>query len=159
VASRRNYDSLSDAYRKRLERGGISRTEYNRGDSLKAARGHKAGVTPEHPSDVRKSPKTYEKYITNRTERLEKQRQRESINPDEYNTLIEKALRNAVKILESGNVNFRRDIIRQNLRKLTVAELKKAATIDAQTWHRNATTGKSAGAYWYGKKSTTGGKL
>lgn len=38
--SAERYDSLSPGYRHRLERGGIGRTEYIRGDNLSAARGH-----------------------------------------------------------------------------------------------------------------------
>ena len=48
--ARKAWQKLSPAYRKRLERGGISRTAYENGASLSRARGHRA--TPEHPSDV-----------------------------------------------------------------------------------------------------------
>ena len=40
--SAERYDNLSPAYRHRLERGGIGRTEYIRGDNLSAARGHES---------------------------------------------------------------------------------------------------------------------
>lgn len=36
----RDWESLSDSYRHRLERGGITRTEYESGANLSAARGH-----------------------------------------------------------------------------------------------------------------------
>jgi hypothetical protein len=36
----RNWDSLSDSYRHRLERGGIDRNEYESGASLSVVRGH-----------------------------------------------------------------------------------------------------------------------
>lgn len=36
----RDWDALSDNYRERLERGGIDREAYDRGDSLSSARGH-----------------------------------------------------------------------------------------------------------------------
>lgn len=154
MASRRSFDSLSDAYRRRLERGGIGRTQYERGDSLKAARGHKAGVTPEHPSDVKNNSREYGRYMSDRANRMDKQRQKAGISDADYKDLIERALRNGVKILESVNVNFNRAEIRRNLRKLPLVELREAAAIDAATWRRNATSGKSAGAYRYGKKST-----
>lgn len=46
---RKGWESLSPAYRKRLERGGISAKDYAAGKSLSKARGH--GATPEHPTD------------------------------------------------------------------------------------------------------------
>lgn len=48
----RNWDSLSSAYRARLQRSGISRSQYESGVSLSAARGH--ARTPEHPQDAYK---------------------------------------------------------------------------------------------------------
>lgn len=42
MASRKGFDDLSDAYRRRLIRAGIDKAAYERGESLKAARGHKA---------------------------------------------------------------------------------------------------------------------
>jgi hypothetical protein len=43
--ARKGWESLSDSYRERLERGGIDRAAYSRGESLSSARGHAA--TPE----------------------------------------------------------------------------------------------------------------
>lgn len=45
---RRPFDSLTPAYRRRLERGGIKRSAYESGAQLSAARGHAA--TPERPA-------------------------------------------------------------------------------------------------------------
>jgi len=56
----RKWSSLSADYRARLERGGISRREYESGASLKAARGHKA--TPERPERAAKNPAKYVEY-------------------------------------------------------------------------------------------------
>jgi hypothetical protein len=39
----RNWDSLSGGYRQRLERAGVTRVQYERGDNLQAARGHSGG--------------------------------------------------------------------------------------------------------------------
>lgn len=39
----RNWDSLSGGYRQRLERAGVNRVQYERGDNLQAARGHSGG--------------------------------------------------------------------------------------------------------------------
>ena len=56
----RNWDNLSAAYRKRLERGGINKRQYESGASLEKARGH--GKTPEHPGRERKNPNKYREY-------------------------------------------------------------------------------------------------
>lgn len=50
MSVRKGWGQLSDAYRKRLERGGITRSAYERGESIKKARGHES--TPERPSDA-----------------------------------------------------------------------------------------------------------
>ena len=47
MAKKRNWDSLSPTYRKRLERGGLTKTTYNKGAPLAKARGHaKAAASP-----------------------------------------------------------------------------------------------------------------
>ena len=55
------WNGLSSNYRTRLERNGITKDRWIAGDSLKAARGHKPGGAPEHPSDAEKA-KNREKY-------------------------------------------------------------------------------------------------
>jgi len=60
----RNWNSLSDAYRARLERGGITRGEYEAGANLSAARGHKA--TPEHPRQAENDRQRFQAYIFER---------------------------------------------------------------------------------------------
>lgn len=45
--ARKGWQSLSDAYRKRLQKAGISESDYAGGASIKSARGHAA--TPERP--------------------------------------------------------------------------------------------------------------
>jgi hypothetical protein len=60
----RNWDGLSPAYRKRLERAGITRRAYESGASLQKARGHES--TPERPERAREpepgKPDKYKKY-------------------------------------------------------------------------------------------------
>jgi hypothetical protein len=46
ATKRKGWESLSDSYRKRLTRSGISKSEYQSGKSIAKARGHAA--TPEH---------------------------------------------------------------------------------------------------------------
>lgn len=48
--ARKGWNELSDAYRKRLERAGITKGKYDKGESIKAARGH--AKTPERPSEA-----------------------------------------------------------------------------------------------------------
>ena len=48
--ARKGWHQLSDAYRNRLQRGGITQSAYERGESLQKARGH--GETPERPSQA-----------------------------------------------------------------------------------------------------------
>lgn len=54
------WDALSPTYRTRLQRGGITRAGYLRGDSLKTARGK--GKGPEHPKDAIRNPRKYPSY-------------------------------------------------------------------------------------------------
>lgn len=61
MATRKQWGDLSPAYRRRLERGGITRSDYERGASLSAARGHKH--TPERPEQAKRNPQRYRKYL------------------------------------------------------------------------------------------------
>lgn len=47
--ARKGWQTLSHGYRARLEKSGISRSDYESGHSLSKARGH--SKTPEHPTD------------------------------------------------------------------------------------------------------------
>lgn len=60
----RNWDALSATYRQRLERGGITRSAYEAGASLSAARGHAA--TPERPGAATAHPERYQAYLFKR---------------------------------------------------------------------------------------------
>ena len=67
--SRKGWDSLSGSYRERLERGGVDRAAYGRGESLSSARGH-AG-TPERPlTSFENPPERYRAYAELRKEIL-----------------------------------------------------------------------------------------
>ena len=61
MAKSRNWEALSPAYRSRLERGGISRSAYEAGASVSAARGHAA--TPERPERAARNPERYAGYV------------------------------------------------------------------------------------------------
>ena len=60
MARRRVWSSLSEGYRTRLSRSGITRADYEAGIPLKAARGHRE--TPEHPIEAVKHPERFGAY-------------------------------------------------------------------------------------------------
>lgn len=60
----RQWERLSEPYRRRLERAGVTRDAYEHGESLAKARGH--GKTPERPSRAYKSPGRYREYLKKR---------------------------------------------------------------------------------------------
>lgn len=62
----RNWNNLSDSYRSRLERNGISRSDYESGASLDKVRGH--GATPEHPERAESNPERYKDYLGTRNQ-------------------------------------------------------------------------------------------
>jgi hypothetical protein len=57
---RSSWDQLSATYRSRLERGGVSKSDYDSGRSLGAARGH--AKTPERPERADNAPGKYQEY-------------------------------------------------------------------------------------------------
>lgn len=67
------WNALSPAYRKRLERSGISREQYLRGNKLSAARGHRS--TPERPARAAKNPARYKDYLTRLYQRFSRETQ------------------------------------------------------------------------------------
>lgn len=62
--ARQGWGSLSAGYKNRLERSGISRSDYESGASLKGARGH--SHTPENPSEAERHPGKYKEYRARR---------------------------------------------------------------------------------------------
>lgn len=60
MAIRRGWEQLSESYRSRLVKGGVTRSDYEAGVSLKGARGHKA--TPENARELAKHPEKFKEY-------------------------------------------------------------------------------------------------
>lgn len=60
--ARKGWESLSPGYRNRLERGGVTKSSYERGESITSARGHER--TPERPS--LSNPQHYPQYHSER---------------------------------------------------------------------------------------------
>jgi hypothetical protein len=64
MANRRAWSALSESYRGRLSRSGITESDYASGASIKAARGH--ATTPERPKQAFRNPDQYPTYIRRR---------------------------------------------------------------------------------------------
>jgi hypothetical protein len=64
MAVRRGWDLLSDKYRSRLIKGGMTQARYEAGESLKAVRGHKA--TPENLKEAKRHPEKFKEYSERR---------------------------------------------------------------------------------------------
>lgn len=113
------WDSLSPAYRARLERGGITRSGYLRGDTLGAARGHKPGRTPEHPKDAVKNPERYKGY---------KPRKEVRTTPQESAALTDAAVRSMDRKLAPGLAtgadvfNYSPERVRENVEKMSASQ-------------------------------------
>jgi hypothetical protein len=68
ASRRKGWDQLSPGYRARLEKAGVSKSAYDRGQSLARARGHLE--TPEHGRrQAEKNPVRYRKYLGKREPR------------------------------------------------------------------------------------------
>lgn len=65
--ARKGWSTLSPGYRARLEKAGISKREYEGGQSIREARGHKA--TPERPTQAAAFP-TYQAERQRLTDKL-----------------------------------------------------------------------------------------
>jgi len=64
MAGRRVWSALSQSYRTRLQRNGITKAQYESGMSLKAARGH--AQTPESPREYARNPNKFTAYRNRR---------------------------------------------------------------------------------------------
>lgn len=64
ATQRKPWESLSESYRERLERAGITAKEHAQGASIKAARGHEH--TPEHPREGISKPEKFRDWFDNR---------------------------------------------------------------------------------------------
>lgn len=122
-ASGRNWNALSDSYRQRLERAGVSRREYERGVSLSSARGH--ATTPERPSQA--SPERHSDYF-NRRERLINSIQ--SMKRELYGT---KEAFNSKRSREAIDKNPKTGRSR-SIKELERAERKIAAMVDGEDY-------------------------
>jgi hypothetical protein len=65
LRSRERWNALSDKYKARLARHGITEERYLSGEPLTGARGH--GKTPEHPREAQRHPERFPEYVARKT--------------------------------------------------------------------------------------------
>lgn len=80
---RKGWDQLSPAYRKRLERGGVSKRDYQTGKSLSKGRGH--ANTPERPKQAEKHPEKFGKYLARKRDKVVKHIQKQLGSEPRFN--------------------------------------------------------------------------
>ena len=64
ASQRKPWESLSEAYRERLQKAGITAQEHAQGASIRAARGHEN--TPEHPREGIQKPEKFKDWFDQR---------------------------------------------------------------------------------------------
>lgn len=67
---RKGWDNLSPAYRRRLEKGGVGRAQYESGAPIRSARGH--AKTPESPTEYAKNPGRFKEYREKRKDLIQR---------------------------------------------------------------------------------------
>lgn len=93
--ARRGWESLTPAYRQRLTRAGVTRAQYERGESLQAARGH-AG-TPERPERAVRHPGQYGDYLARRDRMVRRfMARKERLFSDVHKFNVRRAAQNAL---------------------------------------------------------------
>lgn len=88
MARRKGWEQLSEGYRARLSRGGISRSEYEGGASLKSARGHRtpSGIGEKSYASLYKLARRYDYYTSTPGEQGRK------LTPAEVREVLDTAL-------------------------------------------------------------------
>ena len=118
--ARSSWESLSPAYRARLERGGITRQDYLSGVSLSGARGH--AKTPERPERAEKHPERYREYLGER-QRLERevQARKQGIFGESHKFRLNRSSKNVRKNPITGN-------------RVPLSDLRMAAIAEEWQW-------------------------
>ena len=140
AAKRRAWESLSDDYRKRLSRHGITRSQYENGRPLAGARGH--GATPEHGlKSANKNPEKYRDYIRKRSVP-----QGPPVNDPideaiEKNNALDKAYANIKRRL-SHYISYKRETVMANVYGGMTSESGSVSgmTLDEARWTTDADT-------------------
>lgn len=125
MAIRRGWELLSEKYRSRLVKGGMTKARYEAGESLKAVRGHKA--TPENKRELEKHPEKFEGY----KERQKKYREERKALVDRVIEKKKRAFEYTVMWNEESSKKFVRNpeyMTKKHgleVKKPTVAKLRK----------------------------------
>src|SRR5690242_1733985 len=94
TAKRKGWDNLTESYRARLIRGGMTKSQYESGASLAQYRGH--AKTPEHPERASRHPEKYSEYLSKR------QRTGGTVSAQELNDLQNQAYQHHYNTLGPG---------------------------------------------------------
>jgi hypothetical protein len=130
--ARRGWDTLSTGYRDRLQRSGVTREGYERGESIQKARGHES--TPEHGlKDAVKNPAKFREYLDVRRERQEREQ------PERLERLRNQAYQHArqaeISDLSAYGSNF---AIEENIENACIEELEAMLKASPKTWSQRA---------------------
>jgi hypothetical protein len=139
--ARKGWDSLSAGYRKRLERSGISKRDYQNGVSLSRARGHEK--TPERPERAYKG-KNAARYGEYREKRRQKRPVGKWIKSDWVSSAIDHT-RNQLSHLRYYNHNT----VINNAEKKTISQLQRTVTMTTEDLQAAARPQIPGNVWWY----------
>jgi hypothetical protein len=130
MAIRRGWEALSEKYRSRLVKGGMTQARYEAGESLKAVRGHRA--TPENLKEAKRHPEKFQAYNERRNEQ---RRERNSL----IGRVIEKkraAFQHTLRFDEANSREFvrhpKRMVLKINI-NVKPPTLKQLRQVDGMT--------------------------
>lgn len=130
MAIRRGWEQLSDKYRSRLIKGGMTKARYEAGESLKKARGH--SKTPENKRELEKHPEKFKEY----NERQKKYRADRKALVERVVAKKKRAFEHTLRWNEENSAGFVRNPpymtkkIGLEVKRATMAQLRK---VDAMT--------------------------
>jgi hypothetical protein len=104
MARRKGWDNLSDSYRKRLQRSGITKSKYNSGRPLAKARGHTSRARETQIRQVDKFIERYQstyEFLSEDYDELREELRR--MRPGETKRALEQQ-REAQKLYDSGEI-------------------------------------------------------
>lgn len=126
------WNALSDAYRERLARKGITREIYlDKSQSLTGARGH--GKTPEHPERAIRNPSRYPEYVAKRADRTKQL--------PSFDVVMRHVRKMFIDALNDGVIK-RVDLhaVEQHVKALTPGRQARLLTMDIQEWRERASS-------------------
>lgn len=110
MARRKGWDNLSESYRARLQRSGITRSKYNSGRSLSKARGHTSRARETQTRNVDKFIDRYQQTYPFLTEDYDQLREElRSMSPSDARKALEQQ-KEAQRLYDSGEIKKARRI-------------------------------------------------